>query len=155
MNNTIKYTVCFIFNNDGTKVLLQLKRKTAYKGKLNGIGGKFEQGEGGLTCAFRKLEEETNLILKDLNKFEWIGTLITPEQCDTDNSDYLPELYFYAAAVKDESLAHKPNEDAEDILWFNIVDDKVDTGEYKLAGDGDVEYMIKKGITALFKERTI
>lgn len=150
MKKVKRYSVCLIFNEDGTKVLLQLKKKTTFAGMLNGVGGKAEDNETMFECAFREIEEETNVRAKDFSKFEWIATLTVPEQCDTENKDCMPELGFFAGTIKNEDIARKPSDDAEDIMWFDIINGKVDTKDYIMGGDGDLQYMIDRSLRILF-----
>lgn len=55
----LEYVVTFLFNHDYTKVWLIEKQKPEWqKGRLNGIGGKIENGETPVDAAFRELQEE-------------------------------------------------------------------------------------------------
>ena len=57
-----KYTLGFIFNSSMDKVLLVHKLSPEWqRGKLNGLGGKLEPGEGGLDCIVREVREESGL----------------------------------------------------------------------------------------------
>lgn len=58
----IRYTLGFLFNQTLTKVLLIHKLKPDWqKGKINGLGGKFEQDEDAFTCIAREVEEESSI----------------------------------------------------------------------------------------------
>lgn len=144
-----KYTVCLIFNEDGTKVLLQLKNRTLYNGKLNGVGGKIEADETPLDGAYREIKEETSLTPDDIPNLRWIATLIPCEQCDDRYSDMYPELFFFAGSTKNVDKAQKPNSESEAIGWYNIKNDVIDEPESKLAGDGNLGYIIKLAIRVL------
>lgn len=144
-----KYTVILLFNSDGSKILLQKKDRTAFAGKLNGIGGKVNEGEEPVKGAFREMEEETSLLLKDLQRFAWLGTLTIPEQCDTNNSNRFPELWFFGGIVKDENLPHKPDTETEEISWYEL-NGNVPVTELELAGDGDLLYFINMAKRILF-----
>ena len=54
-----------IFVVAGSKVLLIRKKRGHGIGKVNGPGGKLEDGETLKTCAIRELFEETGLVVKD------------------------------------------------------------------------------------------
>ena len=99
----MNYTVCFLFTDNGEKVLLQKKDKTQYAGRLNGVGGKIEPGETPLEGARREIMEETGASIQDLI---WLGTLIFPKDCglpaDQDNVDC--ELNFFAGTVEDTKM---------------------------------------------------
>lgn len=137
-----KYSVVILLNEDGSKVLLQKKDRTLFKGKLNGVGGKIEKEEMPVNGALREVLEETSLRPEDLLRFEWIGTLTLPEQCDTNNMDKYPELWFFGGVVKDENRAHKPDTETEEIRWYHLKPDNKPFTDLETAGDGDLEYFI-------------
>lgn len=150
IGKTKQYTVVILFNNDGSKILLQTKDRTAFAGKLNGIGGKVEYGEMPIMGAIREMQEETTLTTYDIENITWLGTLTIPVQCDTNNPDYIPELYFYAARVKDESKAYKAPDSTEEVNWYELQDDNTVVTDLELAGDGDLPYFIGCARRALF-----
>jgi 8-oxo-dGTP diphosphatase len=56
------YVLGFIFTPDFSKVLLIHKNRPEYqKGKLNGLGGKIEQGETEIQAMVREIREESGL----------------------------------------------------------------------------------------------
>ncbi len=56
------YVVGFAFSADRSKVALIRKNRPAWQaGKLNGIGGKFLDGEEALACMCREFQEETGV----------------------------------------------------------------------------------------------
>ena len=60
----IRYTVGFLFNSKLSKVLLIHKLHPEWqKGKINGIGGKFEDNESNQECIAREVAEETGLTI--------------------------------------------------------------------------------------------
>ena len=57
-----RYTVGFIFDKTLTKVLLVHKERPEWqKGRVNGIGGKYEAGESAEDCISRETFEEAKL----------------------------------------------------------------------------------------------
>ena len=60
----MKYTVCFLFTDNGNHVLMQRKDRTQFAGRYNGVGGKIEPGEAPLEGARREIREETGLKVK-------------------------------------------------------------------------------------------
>jgi len=59
-------TLCYVIDkkNNSTLMIFRNKKKNDYhKGKWNGLGGKFEQGESPEECAIREIKEESGLIV--------------------------------------------------------------------------------------------
>ena len=155
MDGVKKYTVIPLFNIDGSEVLLIKKDRTAFKGRLNGVGGKIEDGETPEQGAYREIEEETSLKPEQVKNLTWLGTLTLPEQCDNANKDKYPELWFYSGIVKDQSLAHAPENETEPVAWYMLnKDDNVIT-HLELAGDGNLEYFIRRARRLLFGEAAV
>ena len=63
-----QYNILLVFSPDEGQVLMCLRRKPPYRGKLNFIGGKIEAGESSETAAYRELWEETGLTLTSIQK---------------------------------------------------------------------------------------
>ncbi len=57
--------VGLIFDNKDRVLLINKERPEYLKGKLNGVGGKVEDGESDLNAIIRETKEETNLDIKD------------------------------------------------------------------------------------------
>lgn len=150
MRKVKKYTVILLFNKDGSKVLLIKKDRTAFAGKLNGVGGKIENNETPEQGAYREIEEETSLKPEQVKNLTWLGTLTLPEQCDMDNADLYPELWFYSGIMEDESWARTPENETEPVAWYMLGADDSPFTYLKLAGDGDLEYFIKRARRRLF-----
>lgn len=83
------YTLGFMFSEDSSKVLLILKDRPEWqKGKLNGIGGKWEEGDGvdlGVTQS-REFFEETGIktLKKDWHLFCIIEGTETEDKTGTE-----------------------------------------------------------------------
>ena len=104
-----KYTLAFIFDNAMDRVLLVHKLSPEWQaGKLNGVGGKIEEGENSLACIVREVREETGLVTRG---DEWI---------------YLGEMgsgswqmhvftFVYKGKPSDARSADK-----EDVEWFDM-----------------------------------
>lgn len=73
----ITATLGFLFTQDFAQVLLIHKKHPEWQaGKINGIGGKCEHGEGDEECISREVREETNLVVhtsqwKTVTALEW------------------------------------------------------------------------------------
>ena len=64
------YTLGFIFTPPLDQVLLVHKIRPEWQaGKINGVGGKIEEGEDSLACIVREVREETGLVT---NPGQWI-----------------------------------------------------------------------------------
>lgn len=155
MYETQRYSVIILFNNDGSKILLQKKDRTAFAGKLNGVGGKIDDNEIPTNGALREILEETSIRSEDLKHFKWCGTLLVPEQCDERIPNKYPELWFFAGIVKDESLAQKPETETEEIDWYVLNSDNKPVTDLETAGDGDLEYFINVGKRLLFDQNVV
>jgi 8-oxo-dGTP diphosphatase len=65
-----KYVVGLAFSSDKTQVaMIKKNRPEPQKGKLNGIGGKIEDGELAQTAMEREFQEETGLFIEDWDLF--------------------------------------------------------------------------------------
>lgn len=68
------YTAGFLFNEDEREVLLIRKNHPEWqKGRLNGIGGHFEDGETPIECMIREFKEETGLFIHNWEEFAVIS----------------------------------------------------------------------------------
>jgi len=62
----MEYVAGFMFSNDKDVVVLIIKNKPDWqKGKLNGVGGKVEDGEKAVVAMSREFEEETGVVTKE------------------------------------------------------------------------------------------
>lgn len=67
--NRERYVLGFLFNEDMTQVLLQIKNRPMWqKGSVNGIGGKIEDNESIDDAMRRECQEETGLTIHDWNE---------------------------------------------------------------------------------------
>lgn len=66
-----RWTLGFVFNADFSQVLLIHKEHPEHqRGKWNGLGGKYEEGETGVQCISREIEEESGL---QIPTQEWVA----------------------------------------------------------------------------------
>ncbi len=73
------YTVGFIFDATITRVLLMHKNRPDWqKGKMNGIGGRIEEGEESVACMVREAREETGLVTT-VEQWAFLGAIHEPE----------------------------------------------------------------------------
>jgi len=90
----------------GNVLLIKKEKPRTQKGKLNGIGGKIEEGETSYTAMVREFREETGLKSKiaQWSKFAIIR-----------GEDYFVHI-FVATAIPETSLK------AKDVAWYPIED---------------------------------
>lgn len=70
------YVVGFLFNSDRSEVVLIRKNRPDWQaGKLNGIGGKIEDGEGPNTAMMREFLEETGHEVMLWNEFATLSSI--------------------------------------------------------------------------------
>ncbi|MGB5893374.1 MAG: 8-oxo-dGTP diphosphatase [Ignavibacteriaceae bacterium] len=95
-------TLCYVIdkNRNSTLMIHRIKKENDYhRGKWNGLGGKFEQGESPEECAVREIEEESGLKVKRIKmkgfitfpmfdgKEDWYVFLFTAEEFEGEVID--------------------------------------------------------------------
>ncbi|MBQ7050022.1 MAG: NUDIX domain-containing protein, partial [Firmicutes bacterium] len=55
------YNIIAVFNETADQWLMCRRKKNPFKGLSNLVGGKIEEGEDGMTAAYRELQEETGI----------------------------------------------------------------------------------------------
>lgn len=68
MSEEKKYVLGFYFKNDRV-VLIEKQKPARYAGKLNGVGGKIEQGESPIEAMRREFKEETGAEVYDWTNY--------------------------------------------------------------------------------------
>ena len=59
-------TLCYVQKDEKTLMLFRNKKENdIHKGKWNGLGGKFEEGETPEECVIREIKEESGLTIKN------------------------------------------------------------------------------------------
>lgn len=117
-----------VFNKDHTKVLMCKRRSDPYKGKFNFVGGKIEQGEDGMSAAYRELEEETGITRRDISLIHFI---------DFTYHWYGIRLEFYIGRLNSDIPVHG---DENDLLWIPLDSDFFDISTF--AGEGNIGHMM-------------
>lgn len=142
-----EYTVIFLFAQKGEVVLLTQKNKTAFIGKLNGIGGKIEAEEKPIENAIRKAKEEAGLTLskKDLHH---LASVRLPYDCKEEREVYC-KLHFYCGLIRssDAKQQYRKDGDTEQLIWMptkTILNASIN--DERFAGDGDLIYMVNTAI---------
>lgn len=145
---TDSFTVCYLFSHDGRSVLLARKKKTVYKGRLNGVGGRVEICETPDAGAVREIAEETGIEL-DASRLLKLGETILPENCAGNGGC---DLHFYAVKLTEqETMAVRTETDTGEPLVWRDADyvRHANPLDQNLAGDGDLPYWVNAAMTAL------
>lgn len=104
----ISYVVGLVFDASNTNVLLVRKNRPNWQvGKLNGIGGKVEEGETPYEAVVRECEEECGLLL-----YNWLLV-----DRFTDNDSY--EVFFFTIQAENIHKAYTKTDEVVEI--FEIV----------------------------------
>lgn len=133
------YNIIMVYNTKSDKLLMCKRRKDPYKGLFNLVGGKIEEGENGLSAAYREMEEETgiskdNIVLKHVMDFTY----------------YFQECYVevYAGRLKSEVTLV---EEANELFWSDLEHDFFDMSIY--AGEGNIGHMLEQ--VNMYRERIL
>jgi len=85
-------TLCYVKDKGRTLMLHRIKKQgDIHIGKWNGLGGKLEEGESPEECAIREVQEESGLIVEEL---ELKGVLTFP------NFDGSNDWYVFAFVIR-------------------------------------------------------
>jgi 8-oxo-dGTP diphosphatase len=124
------YNVIVVYNAAETSILMCRRRKNPYKGLLNLVGGKIENGEDGLNAAYRELEEETAISRRDI-------TLTHLMDYTYYIHDFYLEVYF---GVLNKHVEVRGTEN--DLMWIDLNQDFFD--DTKFAGEGNIGHILKQ-----------
>ena len=113
--------IIWIFNPSADKVLMCKRHKEPYTGLYSLVGGKIEEGEDGLTAAYRELREETGIVGIEL------AHLMTASYILEDS--YALEVY--VGKLRQESPVKG---DAKGLTWIDVTEDFTDITRF--AGHG-------------------
>ena len=122
-----RYNVIYLLNPAGDRLLMCRRGKEPYRGLLNLVGGKIEDGEDHLRAAYRELAEETGIAGQD-------AALMHLMDFTYYNPDCLLEVY--AGQLRRDVPVHG---DENDLLWVPADENFFDAG--KFAGDGNIGHM--------------
>lgn len=104
-----EFSLGFIFDASHKKVLLVHKEKPDWqKGKINGIGGKLEQGESPVACIARETREESCLNIPEEN-WTFLGLLSTKDSW---------RIHTYMTTYEG-NMTDAQKGDHEEIEWFS------------------------------------
>lgn len=125
----IEFNVIATFDISGEHILMCKRRKNPYKGLYNLVGGKIENGEKGLSAAYRELEEETSISKNDI--------ILT----------HLMDFTYYLANIKVEVYVGRLNKeivvygDENDLEWIDLNQNFFDISRF--AGEGNLGHIME------------
>ncbi|OBR68919.1 hypothetical protein A7K91_14905 [Paenibacillus oryzae] len=108
----IEFTVCYI--KQDTKVLLLNREYPTWMGCWNGIGGKIEVGESPRECILREINEETGLVISNI-QFKGIETWFI-------DGKFIGGMYIYVSEFPNEQIYKTPLKTYEGILDWKELD---------------------------------
>ena len=125
-----RYNVIAVYSPDEKKLLMCRRAKNPYKGMLNFVGGKIEEGETDEAAAYRELREETGITGEDVRLTHVMDFIYY-------QSDIV--LMVYAGRLKrDVTLTEEENS----LLWVDRTEDFCDVNRF--AGDCNIEHMLRQ-----------
>lgn len=147
----MEYSLVAIYDIYNGAYLMCKRRKNPYKGLLNFVGGKKEDGESIDACAMREVYEETGIFIpKNSDYFcHLFTTEFDPKLNDIFGSSI--SVYLYAPIGGERDIMskcrvfsdikgfNKDNVDEDDLYWISDREDFSDTN--KFAGDGYLLYI--------------
>ena len=123
------FNLVIIYNETKDKLLLCRRGHEPYKGLSNFVGGKIEEGEDGLTAAYRELQEETSITREDVK---------LTHLCDF--TYYVSDCYLevYVGKLNKSVSVHG---DENRLYWSETDCDFFDMTNY--AGEGNMGHIIE------------
>lgn len=123
------YNCIAIINKNDDKWLMCRRKKNPYKGLLNLVGGKIEDGEDYLSAAYRELFEETGISDKDISLLHIMDFNYPLDDCF---------VQLYAGKLKKDIQVFG---DENELIWIDINENFFDIHKY--AGEGNIGHMLE------------
>ena len=128
--NTMKImNVSVVYDHTRENVLMCMRRKDPYQGKLNFVGGKVEAGETFLDAAYRELEEETGVTRQDIS---------LKHLMDMTYHTYGIEIQVFVGQLKHEVQV---SGDENQLVWLPADGDF--TGADRFAGQWNIAHIME------------
>lgn len=123
-----KYNCIVVLNDDKTEILFCKRKKEPFKDRYNFIGGKIEDGENGLSAAYRELYEETGISSDEIRLFHFMDLTYY-------HQNYILELYVGKLSVFKELV-----EEMNPLEWLSLTENFNDSE--KFAGDQNIAHIV-------------
>ncbi|MCR5815899.1 MAG: NUDIX hydrolase [Ruminococcus sp.] len=123
------YNCIAVIHKNKTDWLMCRRLKDPYKGKLNLVGGKIEEGEEHLAAAYRELYEETGISDNDITLTRFLTFDYPLDNCYVE---------VYGGALESDIAVHG---DENKLLWVSMGEDFFDLE--KFAGEGNIGHMLE------------
>lgn len=121
--------VIAVYDRARSHVLMCLRKKDPYKGKLNFVGGKVEPGEAFLDAAYRELYEETAITREDISLIHLM---------DMTYFTYRMQIQVYIGRLNRElSVSGEENQ----LVWLDADSDFEDMSRF--AGEGNIAHIME------------
>ena len=134
--NYKRYVVGIVFDHEFKEILFIKRNKEPFKDCINGVGGKIEANESIDEAMRRETFEETDILEKHIDKFEYMFTI---------NYSYGVELNVYYLVLNNKYSKKDSIDTREGILvWKDIICESLfDSTKTDVAGEGNIAYFIK------------
>lgn len=123
------YNCIAVFDEDADRWLMCLREKDPYKGLLNLVGGKIEQGEESFDAAYRELEEETTITRADIELKRLMDFSYPLDDCYVE--------VYVGRLNKPVKVCGSENK----LIWTDLRRDFFDMKHY--AGEGNIGHMLE------------
>ena len=123
------YNLIAVFSPDGERTLMCRRIKEPYKGLINFVGGKIEQGESGEAAAYRELSEETGITRGDISLVHLMDFSYPLDPCYVE---------VWAGQLK---RGVQPFGDENPLFWSGMDCDFFDMKQY--AGEGNIGHIME------------
>lgn len=112
-----RYVVGFAFWRDKVLLLLKKKGPVYVVGKLNGVGGKIEEGENVISAMAREFGEETGV---ETWPSLWSHAAVMYGDASEGNDYELNILFTYLPDVGEFDNIKNPESTGEDLSWIEL-----------------------------------
>lgn len=130
-----RYTVGIVFDYSMEECLMLLTNHGPCPGKLNGVGGKIEDGETPDIAMAREFYEETGIPITAVDKVKFLVKMEFPSGVE------LQVYYIILSEIESHSLPPVTEVDEGHLIWIGA-EQLTDASYSTLAGEGNVAYFI-------------